>query len=421
MYLFNCKKNKKNSNLKRQKDSDEYDKNNSKKIRKDNNNIIINNLDNLLNKMDTKDTSMNAIIYIRCSSKKQNEGDLHGAETQKADCIDYAKKNNFNIISILEDTFNGHDITKLKIYDIIKSNNYNLNIIVADPSRLSRRPAHGISFIEECMNRKIIIHSARNNISTETTMGQYQFGTGFYEARIESEQQSKRSRALYEQKKKNGSHIGIAPFGYHLKKIISPNSQYPITVKEENEYEQKVIKLISMLYYGNEREEIYKIMREISQNLLARIYYYDENTKKDVEHELRIYYGNMTRQDIADILNKNNILKRGKQWSKNMVSRIIIDLNNNENIQYLCEDGKYYDIEREYENKMEDEEKGEEEVEVEEDPDDDCNEKIIRMKIEMKKMQEELNKLKNNKCIFPEVRKRNPNYNYYNDSFENEL
>lgn len=414
MYLFNSK------NLKRSKDPNRDDKNNSKKIRKDNN-YIMNNLDNLLNEMNTKDTSMDAIIYIRCSTKKQNEGDLHGAETQKADCLDYAKKNKFNVISILEDTFNGHDITKLKIYDIIKSNNYNLNIIVADPSRLSRRPAHGISFIEECVNRKIIIHSARNNISTETTMGQSQFGIGFYEARIESEQQSKRSKALYEQKKKNGSHIGIAPYGYHLTKIISPNSQYPITVKEENEYEQKVIKLVSMLYYGNEREEIYKIIREVSQNLLARIYYYDINTQKDIEHESRIYYGNITRQDIADILNKNNILKRGKQWSKDMVGRIIIDLKNNKNIQYLCEDGKYYDIEREYENKMEDEEKIIEEEEVEEDPDDNCNEKIIRMKIEIKKMQEELNKLKNNKSIFPELRKRNPNYNYDNDSFENEL
>jgi len=414
MYLFNSK------NLKRSKDPNRDDKNNSKKIRKDNN-YIMNNLDNLLNEMNTDDTSMNAIIYIRCSTKKQNEGDLHGAETQKADCLDYAKKNKFNVISILEDTFNGHDITKLKIYDIIKSNNYNLNIIVADPSRLSRRPAHGISFIEECVNRKIIIHSARNNISTETTMGQSQFGIGFYEARIESEQQSKRSKALYEQKKKNGSHIGIAPYGYHLNKVISPNTQYPITVKEENEYEQKVIKLVSMLYFGNEREEIYKILREVSQNLLARIYYYDITRQKDVEHELRIYYGNITRQDIADILNKNNILKRGKQWSKDMVGRIIIDLKNNKNIQYLHEDGKYYDIEREYENKMENEEKIIEEEEVEEDPDDNCNEKIIRMKIEIKKMQEELNKLKNNKSIFPEVRKRNPNYNYYNDSFENEL
>jgi DNA invertase Pin-like site-specific DNA recombinase len=404
MYLFNS------NNLKRSKNSYVNNKNNSKKIKKDNN-YIMNNLDNLLNEMNTKDTSMDTIIYIRCSSKKQNENDLHGAQTQKADCKDYAKKNNFNVINILEDTFNGHDITKLKIYNTIKNGNYsNINIIVADPSRLSRRPAHGISFIEECTNRKIIIHSARDNISTKTLLGQSQFGISFYEARIESEQQSKRSKALYEQKKKNGSHIGIAPFGYHLKKIISPNSQYPITVKEENEYEQKVIKLISMLYFGNEREEIYKIIREVTQNLLAKIYYYDVNTLRDVEHESRIYYGNMTRQDIVDILNKNNILKRRKQWSKDMVGRIIIDLKNNNNIKCLCEDGKYYDIEPENEIKMEENINYKEENDDEE-SDDECNEKISRMGIE----------IKNKKSIFPELRKRNPNYNYDNDIFENEL
>ena len=168
-------------------------------------------------------------------------------------------------------------------------------------------------------------------------------------------------------------------------------------------------------------------MRDISQNLLARIYYYDESTKRDVEHELRIYYGNITRLDIANILNKYNIHKRGKQWSKDMIGRIIIDLKNNKNIKCLCEDGKYYDIEEEYQeeyDKGDDEiEDGEEEIDYElsdNDSDDESTEKITRMKIEMKKMQEELKKLKN-KSLFQELRKRNPYYNYDNDSFDSEF
>jgi hypothetical protein len=45
------------------------------------------------------------------------------------------------------------------------------------------------------------------------------------------------------------------------------------------------------------------------------------------------------------------------------------------------------------------------------------------MEIEIKKMQEELDKLKKSKSIFPELRKRNQNYhyNYDNDSFDNEF
>ncbi len=158
----------------------------------------------------------------------------------------------------------------------------------------------------------------------------------------------------------------------------------------------------------------------------------------DVEHELLIHYGNMTRLDIANILNKYNIFKRGKQWSKDMIGRIIIDLKNNKNIKCLCEDGKYYDIKEDQEEDEVDEDEDEENMVSsaspklgiptnyesqcdDEDSDDESNEKITRMEIEMKKIQEELQKLKNKKNVFPELRKRNPYYNYSNDRFENEF
>jgi DNA invertase Pin-like site-specific DNA recombinase len=430
--LNNSKKIKITLNLKRQNELEEdYNKKRSKKIRKEHD-YVIDDIDNLLNDLSAKDTSMDAIIYIRCSSKKQNEDTQHGATTQLEICKEYAEKNKFNVVNIIEDICPGHNITRLQINNILEDDDYsNINIIVADPSRLSRSPSQGTTFVEECLKRKIICHSARDNISTDTNQGEKQFTGYFHDAKAESEVLRKRIKSMIYLKKKNGSHIGVAPYGYHLKKIISDESQYPITAKEEDEYEQKIIKLIGMLYFGNEREEIYKILREVTQNLLTRIYYYDESRNRDVEYELKIYYGNIARQDIADILNKNNILKRGKQWSKDMVGRIIIDLKKNKNIQYLYEDGNYYNIEIEYENKMEeyDEKKVEEEKNEnmnyelsDDDSDDDCNDKITRMEIEMKKMHEELQKLKNkkSKIVFPELRKRS-NYNYDNDSFDNEF
>ena len=120
--LNNSKKIKRTLNLKRQNEIEyDYNKKSSKKIRKDN---YIDDLDNLLNDMSAKDTSTDAIIYIRCSSKKQNEDAQHGAATQLGICKEYAEKNKFNVVNILEDVCPGHNITKLQINNILKDDEY---------------------------------------------------------------------------------------------------------------------------------------------------------------------------------------------------------------------------------------------------------------------------------------------------------
>jgi hypothetical protein len=139
-------------------------------------------------------------------------------------------------------------------------------------------------------------------------------------------------------KKKHGSYIGVPPYGYHLvkDKYINTLSEYPISVKKLDEHEQDVIKLIAMLAFGNYLEPLYRLLRKLSNDFNAKLYYYDKN--HEIEFEDKICYGYLRASDIADILNDFNIFKRGKLWTKYSVSRIIKNLVDNNYDEYLYED-----------------------------------------------------------------------------------
>jgi DNA invertase Pin-like site-specific DNA recombinase len=314
------------------------------------NKTTIDNLDNLLQNMKTTDTSKDAIIYIRCSTKKQNEDNLHGYSTQLGLCKEYAEKNNFNVTEVLYDTIPGHNISKMKINNILQDNTYsNMNIIVADPSRLSRSPSEGTCFVMKCLDKKIICHSARHNISTNNNPELKLFLSYILDAYTESQIFISRMKSMIYLKKKNGSYIGVPPYGYHLVKCINAPSEYQISVKKLDKHEQDIIKLIALLAFGSYLEPLYVLLRELSNNINAKLYYCNE--KQEIEFENKICYGYLREPDIADILNNFNILKRNKLWTKYSVSRIIKNLKNNNYIKYLYEDNSInHSTEKEFNN-----------------------------------------------------------------------
>ena len=219
----------------------------------------LDNISNLITESKISDSSNQAIIFARCSTKKQNEDNLHGFLTQINICDEYAKKNNLEVINILKDTCPGHNIDKLSINEVLK-NKENTNIIVADPSRLSRNISDGTNFIERCLEKKIIIHSARHEISTLTTHEKKQFISHLIDANSESKIFSLRIKSTMNIKKKNGSHIGRIPYGKKTVKLIT--KKIPIIKLIDNINEKEIIELIIMLYFGSELTEFYNLIRK---------------------------------------------------------------------------------------------------------------------------------------------------------------
>ncbi len=268
------------------------------------------------------------IIYLRCSSKKQNdqENGQHGFDTQEQDCIQYANANGFEIIDTIKQTRRATSMNGLDILEIPKRYE-GINIILADPSRLSRSYAEGTKFIEDCEAKKIVLHFARDNISSDTTVGKKMILNLLIDANEESKIFSKRVRSAIRQKQRYGSKMGCAKYGFELYRVNTEG--FPIMKERPREDEQKIIKLISMYYFGTEMKPFYELFATITNNHDFKMIYQENNEEKEYEN---IQYGYFTYSDVARFLNDNNIQKRGKVWVERGVKNVIDSL-----IDYLTD------------------------------------------------------------------------------------
>jgi len=92
-----------------------------------------------------------AIIYARCSSKKQDSDHHQSLLCQVSKCLDYCTNMKLNVKYIIKDIKPGHELHKLSVFNIL--NQYeNCNIIIMDPSRLSRSVSQANDFIIKCLS-----------------------------------------------------------------------------------------------------------------------------------------------------------------------------------------------------------------------------------------------------------------------------
>ena len=106
----------------------------------------------LFNQLNIIENRNKAIIYTRCSTKKQNEDNNMSLETQV--CNDYCIRNNMIVGEVIREVVGGHNIMKqfkMKQSLITMLDSYtNMNIIIADPSRLSRNVSNADMFLHLC-------------------------------------------------------------------------------------------------------------------------------------------------------------------------------------------------------------------------------------------------------------------------------
>jgi DNA invertase Pin-like site-specific DNA recombinase len=282
-----------------------------------------------------------AIIYIRCSTKSQNNEDnnMHGHITQREDCLEYAQRNNFEVLETIEETRRANDLTKLKIYNIHKTYPDIQHLIVADSSRLSRNYAEGARFVNECEKAHIIIHSAREDVSSDTTNGKKTILNSLVNASEESRVFSLRIRSNIRQKRIHGSKFGCAKYGHEMykSKVVKKNGvEYPIMKLRKNDHEQKMIELIKIMYFGSTIVHFNRVIRDLLNNPKYKLTGFN-----------KILYGYFSAKDIANRLNELNLSKRGRLWSNASVRGIItfikdLSVEKKESIVFRNEDGLYF-------------------------------------------------------------------------------
>ncbi len=252
-----------------------------------------------------------AIVYLRCSSKQQNEleKNQHGFDTQEQDCIDYCRENNLEILKTIKQTRRAHDISKLTFIDIPNMYSF-VNLVLADPSRLSRNYAEATKFLYDCEQKQITLHFARDKLSSDNVADKKKILSLLIDANEESKVVSKRVKCAINQKKKFGSKLGAAHFGYELYRTYNDN--FPILKERPLDKEQQIIQLIMFLLYGTrDIRSFTKLVREISGN--ANFRFSDSN----------ILYGHYYPEDVAKLLNDWNISRRNKPWTTTGIRRIV--------------------------------------------------------------------------------------------------
>jgi DNA invertase Pin-like site-specific DNA recombinase len=262
----------------------------------------------------------NSVTYTRCSTPKQNTDNMHSLDTQKGICRLYSTMNNYKILEEISEIKSGHDSSKQSYLQILDKYS-NINLIIADPSRLSRNVSHAQDFILECLKKNIIIHFVRDNLILNSLQDCKRAINSIYDAFIESSVMSKRITSAIQIRKKLGSHLGQIPFGYQPDIIIDKKTSIKIRKLKKNILEQNIIKIICQMYYGtpNGINSFYKLLNLCTNKHIKIVF----SSEHDNSIFTTIYYGNINCIDIMNFLNENNILNRGKYWKKTMISTII--------------------------------------------------------------------------------------------------
>lgn len=260
--------------------------------------------------------SNDCIIYSRCSTARQNQNKMQSLSTQVGLCIDYCVEKKLNVISILKDICEGHDISKLQLNEIPDKYS-NINLVIADPSRMSRRITDADNFMTKCQENNITIHFVRDNLTVNTNENYIKAIGLVYDAFSESKLMSKRLKTTIGIRKKYGSYIGQPKFGYKTETYIDQKVGLKIRKLVPNENEQKIIEIINRLYFGSDINDFYTAFRKMIKNKKFLL--------KDLNDEPfdAIYYGNINYTDIADLLNENGIYKRDYEWTANSISNIV--------------------------------------------------------------------------------------------------
>lgn len=276
----------------------------------------ISNMINMFSSTTVKDTKMGAVIYARCSTPSQNQDKGTSLATQIAECRHYCNANNFEITEVISEVISGHNSSK-QSYNTILEKYKNTNVVISDPSRLSRNIGNASNFIDGCIKKNITLHCVRDNLVCSTINEFKAFTNLIFDAMIESQTISKRIRSSINTRRQMGSHIGVAPYGYKIEHVQDLNSGMKIRKLVRHSLEMNTVRLIQKMYYGCTSAEFYNALYNVESECEYKL---EDNSGNAFDN---LYYGNVLPSNIATVLNDNSIYCRGKLWTSSHIRNIV--------------------------------------------------------------------------------------------------
>jgi len=262
-----------------------------------------------MNNMVNMDITSSSIIYTRCSTPNQNNPQYNSSsiESQLFMCTEFCKDNNLKILDHKTEICSGRHSKNQKVLLNLINNNSKINLIIFDISRFSRNIIDGMKMIEQCLQNNITIYSVKDNIIVKDNKQLNQITIALMNAQNESDAISFRVSQSIKYRKSLGGHIGKDYYGYNL---IKENNIKKLKINDE---EQLVVRLILKLKYGSTYTEVNNLSNLINKSDIKIL-----DKKSPI-----IMYGNYENSDIAFLLNKNDIFRRGDIWTSNKIQQVV--------------------------------------------------------------------------------------------------
>jgi DNA invertase Pin-like site-specific DNA recombinase len=255
----------------------------------------------------------NSYAYYRVSSKNQKDG--YSIEQQRDACINYCKTNKLKLQGEISEIVSARSMLKQKNLTNLVNLVNDCNIIIYEPTRLSRNPEDYHKLQKTCDEKKIIFHFVTPNLISDNNNDKRLIATGVLDGQFESEFISNRVKKSIAYRKLHNKYVPSIPkFGFAYCKI-SKNNLKVVNNKKEIQIEA----LIKKLYYGGSAKDINNLLVDITGNNKHQLY----NSSNQNEVVSNVEYGNMRIIDVARFLNSTSILRRNKPWNTKNVSDLL--------------------------------------------------------------------------------------------------
>lgn len=255
----------------------------------------------------------NSYAYYRVSSKNQKDG--HSIDQQRDACANYCKTNNFKLQGEVSEIVSARNMSNQKnLYNLVNLVS-DCNLIIYEPTRLSRNPGDYHRLLKTCDEKKITLHFVTPNLISDNNNDRRLISTCVVDGEFESEFISNRVKKSIAYRKLHNKYFPSIPkFGSAYCKISKNNLKVV-----NNKKEIQIAALIKKLYFGSPVKDINNLLIDITGNNKHLLY----NSSNHNEVIDNVEYGNMRIIDIARFLNSASILRRNKPWNTKSVSDLL--------------------------------------------------------------------------------------------------
>lgn len=172
-----------------------------------------------------KSNSDKAYVYIRVSTKKQSNtmAGHTSLEIQKEECVKKAKEMGFkdNNITVFEDVMSAKNLDKQKGFNkMMRLLENGDTVLFYSTSRMSRNVRQALTALYKIEDRGADYYFVQENLSSKGNASQkLTLHNMLASAQYERELLGERIKASVEKRRKMGSHMGKAPYGYQHKRL----------------------------------------------------------------------------------------------------------------------------------------------------------------------------------------------------------